>query len=767
MEDGEHGPQGQEGAGRNTGPSSAEPLVITADALHALLRQIADRPDTPFQMGEAEQLAFDTLKNAFTSAPILAHFVPGAPTTLETDASDFAIAGVLSQHLRDNQLPSAPSPPPAPAQARMHPIAFFSRQLQGGELNYDVHDKELLAIIDAFKIWRQYLESTNDEIQVFSDHRNLEHFATTKVLSRRQARWAEILANYNFRIYHRPGTEQVKTDAMSRRPDYAAGTKAAEAAPQVLLPRALFASLLDLTLAPGSFSIAANHLEAFPSLTDAILTKLDDDLEIRQVLQDLRLQENLERYSSVPWSLDPSGLLLFDGLIYVPNDNNIKLLVLNAHHDDPLSGHWGEDKTLEKVTRNFHFPQLRQYVRNYVSTCDVCRRSKAVRLKCHGKLLPLPVPERAFDSISMAFITQLPPTRAGNDAIFAIVDRLSKYTLFIPFCESGSTAETIANLFLQHFFAHFGLPSSIISDRGSIFTSSFWQSLMTLLRTKTKLSTAFHPQTDGQTERVNQSIEQYLRIYSNYLQDDWDELLPLCQFTYNDARHASTKTTLHFAVFGQHPRFDVSLPVANSRDHDLRARDLFADLQHYHGALRQVLLKEQERQKANYDKFVADAPRFAVGDLVWLDARNICTLRPAKKLDDKLIGPLKIRCCIGNAAYELEIPPTMNVHPVFNVTLLHPYKPNTIPDRIQRTPPPVIVNGDVEDEVDEVVDSQTYHSHLRYLVRFKGIRTPRWILAENMENTRDVVSDFHKRFPTKPAAPAARQSRRRRARPTP
>jgi len=150
---------------------------------------------------EAEE-AFEKLKKPFTTAPILRHFDPTRPVIIETDASDFAIGAVLSQRDEEN---------------RLHPIAFHSRKFSLAEINYEIHDKELLAVVDAFKHWRRYCEGAEHQIQVFSDHQNLEYFTTTKILNRRQARWAQELAGINFRIYYRPGTQNGKPDALSRR----------------------------------------------------------------------------------------------------------------------------------------------------------------------------------------------------------------------------------------------------------------------------------------------------------------------------------------------------------------------------------------------------------------------------------------------------------------------------------------------------------------------------------------------------------------------
>ena len=282
------------------------------------------KKDSAFTFGQSQQDAFAYLKKAFTTAPVLEHFQPGEQVFLETDASDFAIAAVISQ--KDSK-------------SKIHPITFFSRKLQPAELIYDIHDKELLAIIEEFKHWRQYLEGTVQPTLVYTDHQNLQYFTTSKVLNRRQARWAELFASYHFNLVHRAGTLQGKTDSMSRRSDYAVGSKASDSQPQTLLSPALFAANLTLRL-----QVAA--LGPFPELQKRIYSAQEHEESISQVLQDLTLKENLDRYTDLPWTLDDSGLLLWDAKIYIPEDPDLQLELLRLCHDTPTAGHPGIDKTL-------------------------------------------------------------------------------------------------------------------------------------------------------------------------------------------------------------------------------------------------------------------------------------------------------------------------------------------------------------------------------------------------------------------------------------
>ena len=476
------------------------------------------RKDQEFEFDAAANQAFSQLKVAFTTAPVLAHFHPDRPSTIETDASDFAIAAIISQPDENGV---------------MHPIAFHSRKLTPPELNYEIHDKEMLAIVTALREWRAYLEGAMHPFTVYTDHKNLEYFTTTKVLNRRQARWSELLANYNFTIVYRPGRSMGKPDAMTRRHDFSEGSKASDTPPRTLLkPNQLQLQLAAVRSAAGDE----------PQLIRDIRSAQPQDPALQPLLPFLRdfdapRDDDVQR-KLTGFSLN-DGIVLFNGLVYVPDSDAIKLKILRQCHDSSSAGHFGQAKTFELVTRDFYWPRLRRFVIRYVSTCDACARAKPPRHRPHGFLVPLPVPPRPWSSISMDFIVGLPPSPSGNDALMVTVDRFTKMAHFSA-TKTTADAPDIARLFLQDIYRLHGLPADIVSDRDKIFTSKFWRHLLTLLAVKPNMSTAFHPQTDGQTERVNQVLEQYLRVFCEYQQDNWQELLPRAEFAYNNASHSST-----------------------------------------------------------------------------------------------------------------------------------------------------------------------------------------------------------------------------------
>ena len=250
----------------------------------------------------------------------------------------------------------------------------------------------------------------------------------------------------------------------------------------------------------------------------------------------------------------------------------------------------------------------------------------------------------------MDTIDRLPKSK-DFDAILVVVDRLTKMAHFIP-TTSDVTSKGIASLFYHHIFSKHGTPTDIVSDRGTKFTSDFFGALGTLLNIKLNFSTAYHPQTDGQTERVNQILEQYLRAYVNYDQDDWAELLLIAEFAYNNAPHSTTNLSPFFANFGYHPNFSASTENINNLA-VLREGTRLQDLSDY---LKSQIEIAQADHKKYSDRNRLPAPELKIGDEVWLSAQNIRTTRPTKKLDSRQLGPFKIAELIGSHAVRLELP---------------------------------------------------------------------------------------------------------------
>jgi hypothetical protein len=351
----------------------------------------------------------------------------------------------------------------------------------------------------------------------------------------------------------------------------------------------------------------------------------------------------------------------------------------------------------------------------------------------------------------MDFIVGLPES-SGFNSILVVVDRLTKMAYFIPTTDTVDSEGTAA-LYRDWVFRLHGLPLNLVSNRGSTFTSDFTCSLCRLTGITQNLSTAFHPQTDGQTERVNAILEQYLRGYCNYQQDDWAELLSMAEFAYNNTVSSTTGVSPFFANYHYHPRYEIcadssATPTPESL---LDFRDRFDKLKKY---FQSEMAYAQAMQAEQADKHRSAPHLLRVGDYVWLLWPHIRTDRPSSKLDFKRLGRFRVLAKVSSHAYKLDLPPTMKVHPVFHVSLLEPSASDSLPGQLdsQPEPPPIIVDDQEEWEVSEILDSRYFGCSrtLKYLVRWVGYDHSSWQPALNLEHAPDLVRRFHERHPSRP-----------------
>ena len=431
--------------------------------------------------------------------------------------------------------------------------------------------------------------------------------------------------------------------------------------------------------------------------------------------------------------------------MYIP-DGPLRLEILQSCHDSKLAGHYGRRKTTELATRKFYWPNMIQSIQDFCDSCETCSRSKTPRHLPFGKLMPLSIPERPWSSISMDFITDL-PSSDGMTTILTVVDRFSKMAHFIP-APHLLTAEETAGVFIHEIVRLHGLPREIISDRGTQFVSRFWKRFLEILGIKQCLSSAYHPQSDGQSERANQVLQQYLRCFVSYHQDNWISLLSLAEFSFNNTLNASTGLTPFFANSGIHPRFEYLSPtdeiVPSVEDH-LRTIHLTQE------ELKTTLSNAQKDQEHFANRHRKENPTLVPGDMVWLDARNITSSRPSQKLDFKRLGPFQVTRMINPVAFELKLPPWMKIHPVFHVSLLEKTKINQWSSRVRPKPPPILVEDHEEYLVQEVLDSRLNRNRLQYLIDWEGYPPSErcWVNATDV-HAPAKVKQFHQRYPLKP-----------------
>ncbi|KAJ1601245.1 hypothetical protein NDA14_000540 [Ustilago hordei] len=652
-----------------------------------------------FELPEEAQQAFHKLIQAFTSAGVLQHFDYHLPTRLETDASDFAIAGVLKQE----------------HEGRWHPVAFYSRKMSSAEKNYEIHDKELLAV-------------------------------------------------------YRPGDKGGEPDALTRRTDMQPAGEEQDHNVRQLLPPRVFKETADhdsLLVAPmiSMESIASKGLKD--------LVKIFQPLD--QELQEIHRKKPFELKDDLWYS---GGRLVIPKVIMPGRTNNrhsrsakevdgqslsvehLRFMVMTQCHDGITAGHVGRDATIKAAQRHYWWPNMTAWIADYVASCPVCARYKAPRHRPYGLLQPLATPDRPWGSISLDFIEGLPPSKKYDsktyDSILVIVDRLTKFAILAP-TNKTVTAKQTAVLLYGHMVRLFGYPDHMVSDRGRQFISGAWKAFAEQMGVKHSLSTAYHPQTDGQTERVNQVIEQYLRMSCNYEQNDWANLLDTAAFVYNNTVHNSIGVSPFFACYGWNPKAHPDIPQRLGVNDPGRFEYLM-DGKERCKYLQEQIREAQRRSVDQYNRKHKDI-EFKVGDMVYINRRNWKTRRPTPKLDTRFAGPYPVQERVGRRAYRITLPANLRVHDVFHVSMLEPARTSSLPQRAEQPTMPPLPDEDLDFEVEALIDKRSHNGTTEYKVLWRGYseEAASWEPVENL-NCPDLIQEYE----VSEGGQVSRQSRERR-----
>jgi len=613
-----------------------EGFATVARPLHDMVKK-----DKKWEWTEKQEEAFRELKKRFTEEPVLAAPDLDKKMRMEVDASDYVTGGVLSMECRDGL---------------WRPVAFLFKSLNETERNYEIHDKEMLAIIRGLEAWRHLLEGTQYKFEIWTDHKNLEYFMKVQKLNQRQARWALYLSRFDFTLKHVAGSKMGKADGLSRRADWKVGTDK-DNEDQIFIKDQWICNIYEVVVEGPEVEIV-----------EKIRKARSKDEDIVRVVEEMK-KVGVKELRGNEWKIE-GDLVLKEGKVYVPKDEELRAEVIQLHHDVLAAGHGGRWKMVELATRNYWWLGVTRDVGKYVERCNLCQRMKNRTEELVGKLKLSEVPQKTWSHLTVDFITKLPVV-AEKDAILVVCHRLSKMTHFVATMK-GTSTEGLARLFRDNVWKLHGLPESVVSDRGPQFAAELTKELNRMLGIKTKLSTAFHPQTDGQTERMNQELEQYLWFFIEHRQKDWPERLAMAEFMVNNKVHTATKVSLFMANYGKEMRMGGDI---RKRGKVENATEFVERMKKVHEEAEAALRKTQEEMKRYADGERKETEVWKKGDQVLLSTKDLVFKeRLSKKLTERYMGPYAIEEVVSSNAVKLRLPSSMRIHLVVNVSRIVRYK---------------------------------------------------------------------------------------------
>src|ERR1051325_11106284 len=520
----------------------------------------------------------------------------------------------------------------------------------------------MASVVHALKIWRHYLYG--EKCKIFTDHKSLKYIPDQKELNMRQRRWIELIKDYDCVIEYQPGKANVVADALSRKATLPIEKQTATLA---LIQELERKKAMVSTNATGA--LIAQFQVKSPIVDKIIEAQLSDE-ESKKLCAEIASGQKPE------FSLREDGAIVRQNRLFVSAQSQLKEELLHEAHSSALAMHPGSTKMFRTLKPFYWWSGMKKDIAEYVSRCLICQQTKPVRQRTAGLLQQLPVPEWKWEHVTMDFLFGLPRTQNGHDGVWVIVDRLTKTVRFLPI-KGTFSLDRLAQMYVGEIVSRFGAPVSIVSDRDPRFTSKFWPSLQQALGTKLQFSTAFHPQTDGQSERTIQNLEDMLRANALQTKNSWDTQLPLAEFAYNNSYHSSIGMAPFEALYVR--KFRTKVGWGEVGEGKLLRPEIVQTTNQVVEMAKENLKTVRDRQKSYADNRRRPL-EFEVGDKVFLKLspwKGILRFGRKGKLSPRFIGHFEILERIGPVAYRLVLPPDLSrINDVFHVSVLCKYVPD-------------------------------------------------------------------------------------------
>ncbi len=698
------------------------------------------RKDQSFYWSENCQITFEQLKKRVIEASILSYFSSELETFLESDSFDYVSIEILSQKENDDHIKS---------------VAYFFKTLFLVECNYEIYDKELLTIIRCFEQWRAELQSVEKFINVLIDHKSLEYFMTIKKLNRRQTRWTEFLAEFDFKIAYQSEKKNDKANSLTRRFEDRSVDESDDRNKH-MHQTILSAEKVDAQVIQELNDTKENS-DSKLSLFDRVKTTNQQDSTCSEIRK--ALLENKKSYDEMLLKKFRSieNTLFFKKKLWVFESDQLKLNIIRKIHDQSASEHSDIRRTCKYLHKWYYWSQMKETVERYVRNCHICKRSKASRDKYSRLLNSLSISNRSWMNIIMNFVTKLSKIKNDFNAILMIMNRLTKMHHYVScIIEKENTfVEKTTRLLIDHVWKLHELSNTIISDRESQFISFVWKAVCETLKINVKLSTAFHSETDDQSEIANQKMKRYLRNYCNYQQDDWSKWLFMTKFVSNATISAFTELFAFMTNYEFESRMSFDSLQRETNDRlsakkrilTQKAVIIIDKMKNIWDFIKKKLAITQEMQKKYADKHRTFSSEYELEDMIWLFIKNIKIERSFRKLNHKWIESYKIKKLLKNTC-QLNLSSSMKIHDTFHISLLRFAATDSLTDQIQSSPFSIVIDDEEEYEINDILNSRYHYEKLQYKVAWiDHFSDKAWYSTKNFQDhSKKILNDYHRRY---------------------